>query len=160
MDSGQLISNTDQSSESRLLELLATQLAKANEIYNTAIDLMYAYANAALEDETVKLTGFSSGDQLSAFIKRLYGLKGLPNFFTQQMSLFSKELVLQRYALIYVDNFILKSSSKPDLLQFIEKLHDIAEKRNPKSPPKKFFFMLLTVNILGHETDFKTMKAD
>ena len=43
---------------------------------------MYAYAHTPLDEETIKLTGFSSGDKLYAFIR---GLKGLPNFFTKQM---------------------------------------------------------------------------
>ena len=42
---------------------------------------MYAYAHTPLDEETIKLTGFSSGDELYAFIRGFYGLKGLPNFF-------------------------------------------------------------------------------
>ena len=42
---------------------------------------MYAYAHTPLDEETIKLTGFSSGDKLYAFIRGFYGLKGLPNFF-------------------------------------------------------------------------------
>ena len=53
---------------------------------------MYAYANAPLDEKTISLTCFSSEDKtLYAFIRGLYGLKGLPNFFTTQMySLFKK----------------------------------------------------------------------
>ena len=40
---------------------------------------MYAYAHTPLDEETIKLTGFSSGDKLYAFIRGFYGLKGLPN---------------------------------------------------------------------------------
>ena len=43
---------------------------------------MYAYEHATLDDETLELTGFSSGDKFVAFIRRVYGFKGLPNFFT------------------------------------------------------------------------------
>ena len=46
---------------------------------------MYAYAHTPLDEETIKLTGFSSGDKLYAFIRGFYGLKGLPNFFTKQI---------------------------------------------------------------------------
>ena len=41
---------------------------------------MYAYAHAPLDEETITLTSFSSGDKLYAFIRGFYGLKGLPNF--------------------------------------------------------------------------------
>ena len=91
LDARHLNSNTDQSSESWPLEPLATQLARADKKYKSAIDLMYAYAHATLDEETIKLTGFSSGDRLFAFIRDFYGLKGLPIFFTQQMSTFFKK---------------------------------------------------------------------
>ena len=44
---------------------------------------MYAYAHAPLDEETITLTSFSSGDKLYAFSRGFYGLKGLPNFFYQ-----------------------------------------------------------------------------
>ena len=49
---------------------------------------MYAYAHTPLHEETIKLTGFSSGDKLYTFIRGFYGIKGLPNYFTKQMSTF------------------------------------------------------------------------
>ena len=54
---------------------------------------MYAYAHTPLDEDTTKLTRFSSGDKLFAFIRGFYGLKGLPNFFTKQMSTFFKTLI-------------------------------------------------------------------
>ena len=112
--------NPDQSLDSSALEPLATQVARANKKYKPAIDLMYAYAHDTLDDETIKLTGFSSGDNLFAFIGRFYGLKGLPNFFIQQGSLFLKVLIHEVSALIYIDDILVKSNSKPQLLQLTE----------------------------------------
>ena len=88
LDARHLNSNTNQELESWPIEPLAPQLARANEKCKSTIDLMYAYAHTPLDEETIKLTGFSSGDKLYAFIRRFYGLKGLPNFFTKQMSTF------------------------------------------------------------------------
>ena len=53
---------------------------------------MYAYAHTTLDEDTIKLSSFSSGDKLFAFIRGFYGLKGLPNFFTKQMSTYLKLL--------------------------------------------------------------------
>ena len=53
---------------------------------------MYAYADTPSDEETIKLTGFSSGDKLYAFIRGFYGLKGLPKFLTKQMSTFFDHL--------------------------------------------------------------------
>ena len=82
LDARHLNSNTNQELESWPIEPLAPQLARANKKYKSTIDLMYAYAHTPLDEETIKLTGFSSGDKLYAFIRGFYGLKGLPNFFT------------------------------------------------------------------------------
>ena len=92
LDARNLNSNTDQSFESWPIEPLAPQLARANKKFKSAIDLMYAYAHAPLDEETITLTSFSSGDKLYAFIRGFYGLKGLPNFFTKQMYSFFQKL--------------------------------------------------------------------
>ena len=79
---------------------------------NASIDLMYAYAHTPLDEETIKLTGFSSGDKLYAFIRGFYGLKGLPNFFTKQMSTFFRPLIDKRSALFYIDDILLLANEK------------------------------------------------
>ena len=81
-------SNTNQEFESWPIEPLAPKLARANKKYKSTIDLMYAYAHTPLDEEAIKLTEFSCGDKLYDFIRGFYGLKGLPNFFTKQMSIF------------------------------------------------------------------------
>ena len=55
-----------------------------------------------LTKKPIKLTSFLSGDKLFAFIRCFYGLKGLPNFFTQQMSNFFKTPIEQGFALVYI----------------------------------------------------------
>ena len=47
--------NTDHSSESLLLEILTTKLARADETYKPAIVLVYAYSPAKVDDKTIKL---------------------------------------------------------------------------------------------------------
>ena len=43
---------------------------------------MYAYAHTSFDEETIKLTGFSSGEKIYTFMRGFLGLKGLPNLFT------------------------------------------------------------------------------
>ena len=54
---------------------------------------MCAYSHTPFDEETIKLTSLSSGDKLLVFIRGFYGLKGLPNFVTKQMSTFFKSLI-------------------------------------------------------------------
>ena len=158
LDARHLNSNTEQSDESWPIEPLAPQLARANKEYKSAIDLMYAYAHTPLDEDSIKLTSLSSGDKLFAFIRGFYGLKGLPNFFTKQMSTFFKTLVEQGFALVYIDDILLLSDSKEHMFQLIEQLHIISTKNNLKLAPEKSFFMLLKVKFLGHENGYNTIK--
>ena len=119
---------------------------------------MYAYAYTPLDEKTIKLTSFSSADELFAFIRGFYGLKGLPNFFTKQMSSFFKTLIKQGFALVYIDDILLLSISKKHMLQLIEQLQTISTKHNLKLVPEKSFLMSLKVKFLGHEIGYNTIK--
>ena len=112
---------------------------------------MYAYVYTPLDGDTIKLTSFSSGDKLFAFIRGFYGLKGLPNFFTKQMCTFFKTLIEQGFALVYIDDILLLSDPKEHMFQLIEQLHNIRTKNNLKLAPEKSFFMLLKVKFVEHE---------
>ena len=136
LDARHLNSNTEQSDESWPIEPLAPQLARANKKYKSAIDLMYAYGHTPLDEDTIKLTSLSSGDKLFAFIRDFYGLKGLPNFFTKQMSTFFKTLIEQGFDLVYIDDMLLLSDSKEHMFQIIEQLHIISIENNIKLAPK------------------------
>ena len=119
---------------------------------------MYAYAHVPLDEETINLTSFSSGDKLLAFIRGFYGLKGLPNFFTKQMSQFFQPLIEQGFALVYIDDILLLSNHKHHMLELIEELHKISTKNNIKLAPEKSFYMLQKVKFLGHEIGNNTIK--
>ena len=112
MDARHLNSNTEQSDESWPIKPLAPQLARANKKCKSAIDLMYAYAHTPLDEDTIKLTSFSSGDKLFAFIRGFYGLKEFPNFFTKQISTFFKTLIEQGFAFVYINDVLFLSDSK------------------------------------------------
>ena len=158
LDARHLNLNTNQELESWPIEPLAPQLARANKKYKTTIDLMYAYAHTPLDEETIKLTGFSSGDKLYAFIRGFYGLKGLPNFFTKQMSTFFRSLIDKRSALVYIDDILLLANEKQEMFELIKELHTIASRENLKLAPEKSFYMLLKVKFLGHEIGNNTIK--
>ena len=84
---------------------------------------MYAYARAPLDKDTTKITNFSSGDKLFTFISGFYGLKGLPNFFTKQLSSFFKTPIE-----LDIDHILLLSDSKEHMFHLIEQLHNISTK--------------------------------
>ena len=99
---------------------------------------MYAYAHTPLDEETIKPTGFSSGDKLYAFIRGFYGLKGLPIFFTKQ-STFFRSPIDKRSALVYIDDIQLLADEKQEMFELIKELHKIATKENLKLAPENHF---------------------
>ena len=119
LDARHLTSNTDHSDES-----WPPQLARANQRYECAVDLMYAYAHTPLDEERMKLTSFSSGDKLFAFSKSFYGLKSLPTFFTKQMSSFLKIFNYQGFAFVYIDDVLLLSIFLNVLNNFTSLVHN------------------------------------
>ena len=102
---------------------------------------MYAYAHTPLDEETIKLTGFSSGDKLYTFIRGFYGLKGLPIFFRKQMPTFFQSLVDKRSALVFIDDILLLADEKQEMFELNKELHKIATKENLKLAPEKSFYM-------------------
>ena len=153
-----LNSNNDQELESWPIEPLAPQLARDNKKYKSTIDLMYAYVHTPLDEETIKLTGFSSGDKLYTFIRGFYGFKGLPNFFTKQMSTFFRSLIDKRSALVYIGDMLLLADDKQEMFELIKELHKIATKESLTLAPEKSFYMLLKVIFLGDEIGNNTIK--
>ena len=127
--------------------------------HESSIDPIYAYAHATLDDGTIKLSGFSSGDELFASLEDFMAFqKRLPIFFTQRKSLFFKDLIRQGSTLVYINDFPAMSKSKAHLLQFIKQSHDFAIEESPNLAPETRFFMLLTVKYLCHEKAFDTNK--
>ena len=60
----------------------------------------------------------------------------------------------------FIGHILLRSNSKPRMLQLIKQLHDIVKKQNLELAPEKCFscFMLLIANYLDHEIGFNTFK--
>ena len=124
-------------------EPLAPQLApRENKKYKCAIDLAYAYALTPLDEETFKLTSFSSCDKL-------------PVFFPKQMSNFIETLIEQGLALVFIDEILLFSNSKEHMFQ---QLHANSTKNNLKLAPEKKIFMLPKLKILGHGIGYNTIR--
>ena len=90
---------------------------------------MYAYAHTPLDEETLKLTEFSSGDTLHRFIRGFYGLKGLPKFFTKQMSTFFRPLIDECSALVYIDDILLLATKSLNCLNLLKNYIKLQKKK-------------------------------
>ena len=57
--------------------------------------------------------------------------------------------------LVYSDDILLMSKSKPRILQLLKQLHDFVKKGKLDLAPKKAFFLFLTVDYLGLEIGYE-----
>ena len=74
------------------------------------------------------------------------------------MSTLLKKLIQQGSALVYFDDILLISFSKPHMLQLSKKRHDFAREKHLELVPEKPFVMLLTVKSFGQKFGFNTNK--
>ena len=111
-------------------------MARANK-YKSTIDLLYAYAHTPLDEETIKLTGFSSGDKMYVFIRGFYGLKGLPSFRYKTNVIFLSINYRQTFALVYIGDKLLLADEKQEMFELIEEIHKKVTKENFKLAPEK-----------------------
>ena len=110
LDARHANSNTDQPSESWLVESFAAQFAGAKINFKAAFDFMYEYAHATLLDEAVKLTGFPSGGWLFGFVGGFLALNFFL-FFTQKLTIFFEDLI-QQPAVAELFHLLLMSNSQ------------------------------------------------
>ena len=68
---------------------------------------MYAYAHALLDEETITLTNFSSGDKLFAFSEVFMALKVYPVFSQNKCTHFFKNSLIKALHLFILILFIL-----------------------------------------------------
>ena len=110
---------------------------KAIKTCKSAKGLHVRICSRSLDEESINLTCFSSDDKLFAFIRCFYGPKGLPIFFTKQMSTIFQPSKEQGYVLVSIDDILLLSNHKLHMLELIEELHKISTKYNHKIAPEK-----------------------
>ena len=117
LDVRHLNSNTEQDFESKPIEPLAPQKARANKKFKSASYVRIC--PCPLNEELIALTGFSSGEKLYAFIRGFHVLNGLSNFFTKPLYTFFIKLIDRCFALVYIDDILLLAHTKPHMLYLI-----------------------------------------
>ena len=87
-----------------------------------------------------------------------FGPKGQPKFLPINCFFFEKKTFDQGFALVYIDDILLLAHTKNHMLDSMEQLHQTCSSNNLKLAPENSFFILLTVNFLGHEIGNYTIK--
>ena len=150
IDARYLNSITDLSSYSWPLEPLNTMLTRINGKYFTTSDLLSAYNQVPLTNETQKLASFVIGSKQFTFKRGFYGLCGLPNFFSRIMTIQFAPLIKRKKAITYIDDTLMQAETKPEMMDIIQEYHRLLRASGLKAAPEKTNFFLRKVQFLGH----------
>ena len=103
-----------------------------------------------LSPETQKLTSFILGGRQYTYTPGFYGLCGLPNYFSQLMTIHFDPLIKKKQAITYIDDTIMQSQNKNEMFTIINEYHTLLRKAGLKAAPDKTFFFLEKVKFRGH----------
>ena len=125
-------------------------MTRVNGKFFSVSDLSCAYHQVPFSSETQKLTSFIIGGRQYTFTRGLYGLCGLPNFFSRLMTIHFDPLIRKKQAITYIDDTIMQSQTRGEMFTIINEYHTLLRKAGLKAAPDKTFFFLKEVKFLGH----------
>ena len=82
----------------------------------------------------------------------------LHSVFEKQMYSSIRRLIDQLFVLVSIDDILLLSHTKSDVIEFTEQLQQISKLNNFKLASGEPFYMLLTFTILGHDVGNQTVR--
>ena len=132
------------------LEPVQMIMTRVNGKFFTVSDLSCAYDQVPLSFETQKLTSFVIGGRQYSFTRGLYGLCGLPNFFSRLMTIHFDPRIRKKQAITYIDDTTMQSQTRGEMFTIINEYHTLLQKAGLKAAPDKTFFFLKKVKFLGH----------
>ena len=135
IDARYLNSVTDIIIYSRPLEPMQMIMTRINGKIFSVSDLYCAYHLVPLSPETQKLTSFIICGQQHTYNGGFYCPCGLPNFFIRLMTIHFDPLIKKKQAITYIDDTILQSQNKNEMLTIINENHTLLRKAGLKAAP-------------------------
>ena len=125
-------------------------LTRLDSVYYTSSDLVAAYNQVPLSEDTKKLTSFVVGGKQYMFERGFYGSCGLPNFFSQIMTIQFAEMIATKQAITYIDDVILQAKTRVEMWKNSESFFKCLRSSGLKAAPNKSKLFLRKVQFLGH----------
>ena len=150
IDARYLNSVTDLTNYSWPLEPVQMIMTRVNGKFFSVCYLSCAYHQVPLSYETQKLTSFIVDGRQYTFTRGFYGLCGPQNFFIRLMTILFDPLIRKKQAITYIDDTIMQSQTRGEMLTIINEYHTLLRKAGLKAAPDKTFFFLKNVKFLGH----------
>ena len=141
IDARYLNSITDLSNYSWPLEPIQMLLTKLDGAYYTTSDLASAHNQVPLSEDTKKLTSFVVGGKHYMFEPGLYGLGGLPKFFSRIMRIHFSEMIAKKQAITNSYDVILQAKIKKGMWKILESYFQYLRSGLTASPNKTKFLL-------------------
>ena len=125
-------------------------MTRVNGKFFSVSDLSCAYHQVPLCPKTHKLTSTIIGGRQYTYTRGFYGLCELTNFFSRLMTIHFEPLIKKKQAITYIDDTIMQSQNKGEMLSIIHECHKLLRKAGLKAAWEKTIFFLKKVKFLGH----------
>ena len=140
------------------IEPVDVALTKINGTIFTTADLNSAYNQIPLDEESMRYTHFTIGNEQYCFKRLFYGISIGPAAFASILTHFLYPLIRQGTVITYVDDIFIQTNSYEQMFETLIEYHKILLKENLKAAPDKTYFMLKKVKFLGHIIEDKKVK--
>ena len=158
LDARYLNSMIDESKCNWPIEPVDVALTRINGTIFTTADLNSAYNQIPLDEESMRYTHFTIGNEQYCFKRLFYGISIGPAAFASILTHFLYPLIRKGTVITYVDDIFIQTNSYELMYETLVEYHKVLLKENLKAAPDKTYFMLKKVKFLGHIIENKTIK--
>ena len=158
LDARYLNSMIDESKYNWPIEQVDVALTRINGTIFTTADLNSAYNQIPLDEESMRYTHFTIGNEQYCFKRLFYGISIGPAAFASILTHFRYPLIRKGTVITYVDDIFIQTNSYEQMFETLIEYHKILLKENLKAAPDKTYFMLKKVKFLGHIIEDKKVK--
>ena len=140
------------------IEPVDVALTRINCTIFTTADLNSAYNQIPLDNESMRYTHFTIGNEQYCFKRLFYGTSIGPAAIASILTDFLYPLIQKGTVITYVDDIFIQTTTYDQMYETLEEYHKILQKENLKAAPDKTFFMLNKVKFLGKIIENKKIK--
>ena len=158
LDARYLNSMIDESKCNWPIEPVDVALTRINGTIFTTADLNSAYNQIPLDEESMRYTHFTIGNEQYCFKRLFYGISIGPAAFASILTHFLYPLIRKGTVITYVDDIFIRTNSYEQMFETLIEYHKILLKENLKAAPDKTYFMLKKVKFVEHIIEDKKVK--
>ena len=123
------------------IEPVDVALTRINGTIFTTADLNIAYNQIPSEEQSMRYTQFTIGNEQFFFKRLFYGISIGPAAFASILAQFLYPLIRKGTVITYVDDIFIQTNSYPQMYETLIEYHKILLKENLEPAPDKTYFM-------------------